>query len=694
VEIGLSKVEVGGEVIFAAVIVDMDERRRSTIGVGRDVAGRVLADERSRESEELHRRLVESLPVGLAISVEGQIVYINPAGARTLGYEDPQQLIGTPMLAPIHPGDVDSVLESVRLALDTGRVSAPVDVRCDALGGQQLVIGAQFARYQHQGRPATLFAFTNITERTQRERQLEAVTQMSRALRRAPTRAEMPAVILDETLDLFAAEAAILALRDPTTGETVFELGRGPAGSAYTGMRRPAGEGFAGQVIATGQPRFSHDVRADPVLDRPDLLPAGEWNGACVPLKTQVDTMGALWLLRAKAFDAGEIRLLTAIADMAASAVQRATLHELTEQRLHRLAALRAVDQAISGSLDLTLTLKVLVQHVVAQLHLDAAAVLLLDPHSETLHYAAGLGFKTDLFAQAKSRLGHPVSGLVALERRAMSQADFRGDELPPSLSRALAAESFSSFISLPLLAKGRVQGVLEVFHRAPFQPSADWLDFLDTLAGQAAIAIDNGRLFAESQRSNEQLTLAYDATIEGWSRALDLRDKETEGHTRRVAEMSLRLAGAIGMSDAELVHVRRGALLHDIGKMGVPDAVLLKPGPLSEDEWSLMRRHPTLALEMLTPIAYLRPALDIPYCHHEKWDGTGYPRGLKGEQIPLAARVFAVVDVWDALTSERPYRPAWVEDRALEYIRSLSGAHFDPLVVDAFLELQVSRHG
>jgi PAS domain S-box-containing protein len=194
-----------------------------------------------------------------------------------------------------------------------------------------------------------------------------------------------------------------------------------------------------------------------------------------------------------------------------------------------------------------------------------------------------------------------------------------------------------------------------------------------------------------DRQQLNAELTLAYDTTLEGWSRALDLRDKETEGHSQRVTEMTVDLARAMGMSESELVHVRQGALLHDIGKMGIPDSILLKPALLTEEETAIMRRHPVYAYELLSPIAYLRPALDIPYYHHEKWDGTDYPRGLHGEQIPLAARIFAVVDVWDALRSDRPYRLAWAEERVREHIRSLAGTHFDPKVVELFLRGDVA---
>ncbi len=206
----------------------------------------------------------------------------------------------------------------------------------------------------------------------------------------------------------------------------------------------------------------------------------------------------------------------------------------------------------------------------------------------------------------------------------------------------------------------------------------------------------------ADTQRSeagrkivclNTELTQAYDATIEGWSRALDLRDKETEGHCQRVATLTLRLARCMGLGEAELVPIRRGALLHDIGKMGVPDQILLKPGPLSDDEWTVMRLHPTYAYEMLRPIDFLHSALTIPWCHHEKWDGTGYPRGLAGTQIPLAARLFAVADVWDALRSDRPYRAGWPEARIVNHLRSLSGTHFDPQAVAAFLQMLAEDH-
>jgi putative nucleotidyltransferase with HDIG domain len=376
--------------------------------------------------------------------------------------------------------------------------------------------------------------------------------------------------------------------------------------------------------------------------------------------------------------------------------------HDITERKqaeqriqtqVKRLTALSEIDRAISSSFGLDISLGAVLAHVTEQLHVDAASILIFNALSNTLSYAAGRGFRTKAFEKAKTlRVGEGYAGRAVLDRRIIHVPNLLERNDNPRLQKALPSESFVSYYCLPLIAKGSVKGVLEIFQRSPLEPDADWLDFLQTLAGQAAIAIDNAALFNGIQRSNVELTMAYDATIEGWSKALDLRDKETEGHTQRVTDMTLRLAHLFGLQDEDLVHVRRGALLHDIGKMGVPDGILLKPGPLTDDEWLIMRKHTQFAFDMLAPIHYLGPALDIPYCHHEKWDGSGYPRGLKGEQIPLAARIFALVDVWDAVTSDRPYRPAWSEERAYEYIETQSGTHFDPRVVRVSLESGLLR--
>ena len=359
-----------------------------------------------------------------------------------------------------------------------------------------------------------------------------------------------------------------------------------------------------------------------------------------------------------------------------------------TKRQLDQLAALRAIDLAITSGLDLKLLLSLILDHVQVQLNIDAASILLLNPHSHLLEFAAGLGFKTSALQHTRLRVGEEHAGRVVLERKALHIANLQSRSTDFLRSPLFSQENFIAYFAVPLIAKGQTLGVLEIFHRAPLVTDHDWLNFMETLAGQAAIAIDSAMMFNDLQWSNTELTLAYDKTIEGWSRALDLRDKETEDHTQRVTEMTLRLARQAGISDAELVHIRRGAILHDIGKVSIPDGILLKPGPLTDDEWVVMRRHPLIAVELLSPISHLIPALAIPRSHHERWDGAGYPDGLIGEQIPLAARIFAVVDVYDALTSNRPYRKAWPQAETLEYIRSQTRKHFDPKIVSMFLDM------
>ena len=361
---------------------------------------------------------------------------------------------------------------------------------------------------------------------------------------------------------------------------------------------------------------------------------------------------------------------------------------ETIQRQVRRFQALREIDTAIITGPDLQFTLGILLEQIMVQLNVDAAAILLHRAGSPLLEYGARRGFRTEAYLDTKMRLGEGFAGIVALTQQTIHIPDLSLDPGMGVQPLPIEAEGFKVYYGIPLIAKGQVKGVLEVFLRAPRSIDLERLEFLEALAGQAAIAIDNSSLFDQLQDSNVELSIAYDATLEGWAKALELRDRETVGHAHRVIEMTLRVADRIGIRGESLLHIRRGALLHDIGKMGIPDSILLKPGPLTPDEWVIMRQHPAHAYEMLKTIDYLSPALEIPYCHHERWDGNGYPRSLKGKNIPMAARIFAVVDVWDALTSDRPYRLAWPEHQALEYISRESGRHFDPEVVNAFFGL------
>ena len=388
-----------------------------------------------------------------------------------------------------------------------------------------------------------------------------------------------------------------------------------------------------------------------------------------------------------------EIEALRIAADTIGAAIQRAQAKSHLNRQLERLNALRKIDRAIAGSLDLQITLDVVLDQVTRMLEVDAASILLLSPHAHQFEFAAGRGVFDAVFRATPVRPGEGPASRAARERQGVHVSDLRAEASPRS-REALIASEYVEYHALPLIAKNEVKGVLEIFCATPSEPDEEWRDYAATLAGQAAIAIDSARLLAELTQSNADLRLAYETTLEGWSRALDLRDNDTQGHTARVAALTVTLGRSMGMTPEETVHLRRGALLHDIGKMGIPDSILLKPGPLDEAEWEVMRRHPVYAYELLSAIPYLRPALIVPHLHHERWDGSGYPLGLKGAEIPLAARVFAVVDVWDALTSRRPYRAKISEERAREMIREGAGIHFDPHVVEAFLRLDLANRG
>ena len=353
-----------------------------------------------------------------------------------------------------------------------------------------------------------------------------------------------------------------------------------------------------------------------------------------------------------------------------------------------QLRALMSVGQVINSSMGLRRVLEEVMDSLISLIHAERGFLMLRESNGElAVQIARGIAhinLDEEAFKVSKTVVRKVVeSGTPVLTTNA--QADPRFDA-----QMSVAAYQLRSILCVPLKLKDDLIGVLYVDNRAHagiFKEND--LELISGFADQAAVAINSARLFEDLQESHRELEKAYQATLEGWVRALDLRDKETEGHTQRVTILTQRLARSMGVDGEALVHITRGALLHDIGKMAIPDGILLKPGQLTDDERMLIQKHPVYAYEMLSPIAFLVPAIDIPYCHHEKWDGSGYPRGLRGKDIPFAARIFPVVDVWDALTSNRPYRKALPQYEVRQRIKNDSGKHFDPVVVDAFMEMK-----
>ncbi len=487
------------------------------------------------------------------------------------------------------------------------------------------------------------------------------------------------------TVRLYHPENGTLELLASSLPDNLKEAEKRVTEDRFRSLVGKTGAGLTGWAVQHRQIVHANELSQDSRYL--EIFP-GLHSGLYVPLQAGDRMVGVISIESEKphAFNEADERLMATLANQAAIALENAHLHEETLRQVQQLQALYAIDLTISSSFNQSFTLDVLLSHAINQLDADAASILLIQPHQQVLKSVAAKGFHGHGLEHTGLKLNNSFGGRAILERRMIHANVSELGTIEQAAAKAWSEEGFKSQHLMPLISKGEVKGVLGIFFRRDFAPTPAWNNFLETLAGQAAIAVDNTQMFNGLQRANMELAVAYDATIEGWSQAMDLRDHETEGHTQRVTKMAVELARAMKFDDEDIVHVRRGALLHDIGKIGVPDHILLKPDKLTDEEWQIMRLHPQFAYDMLSPISYLRRALDIPYCHHERWDGTGYPRRLKGEQIPLAARIFAAADVWDAVTSDRPYRKAWSKEDALQYIREQSGKHFDPQVVEVFL--------
>ena len=549
---------------------------------------------------------------------------------------------------------------------------------------------AQLAR-NFANQAAIVIENARLLEETERQTtQLAALYQSSLNISRELD----PDLVLQEMGDqveaLIDPDSFLFARYEGSSGkiEITYALSSGGRQKSWEGTIVSRGHegGLLGWVIDHRHSLLINDVVQEtlPVPPSKTEREIRSWLG--VPLLVGDRVVGAMVVQSHQegAFHPSQKQLLELLAGQAAVAFENSRLYNEAQRRMKRISSLREVDRAISGTVDLQTTLEVLIGQLSHTLDVDGAAVLLFHPAMQTLEYVLEHGFKVNADRPDNLLLGESPAGKAALRRRlihisSLTEYEIEGTEY-------LVRQGFESYLGIPLIAKGDLVGVLEVFHYSQKDFGQEWLDFLEALADQAAIAIDRLNLFNDLNRTNLELIQAYDATIEGWARAIELRDVVTEGHSRRVEDLTVKLAARMGMDDKKLAYIRRGALLHDIGKMAIPDRILLKDGKLTEEEWTLMKKHPVHAYEMLSGIEFLRPALAIPHAHHEWWDGSGYPRGLAREEIPLEARIFAVVDVWDALQSDRPYRKAWSEGKALAYLKEQSGIQFDPEVVRSFL--------
>lgn len=772
----------------------------------RDNLGRERKTHASLQENEIQfRNLVEMSPNAIIVHENQQITFINQRGLKMIGAESPQEVLGKPMLALIHPDSHAAVAERITTMLASGQMAEPREQKVLRLDGRAIEVEATAAPLTFQGRQIIQVVWEDISERKRLQRALESIekgvsatigqaffesatSQLAQSLesevvfigRYVPKLEKVETLcvfqdgqfapnfdyslagapcenVINQSLCCYPNRVADLFPRDLSLremgaegylGMPLWNSAHEPTGIIVALYRKPiTNPAFAESLVQIFASRVQTEIERNQILSElqasqavletvlntiPYEIWATDSEGVCIlqnpvsheywgkTLGHAVDQLELIspemqkeWAETNRRALSGEIVHLTKVLEINGKQLYLektmvpvrvgeqitglvglnidVTNYVQTEKKMQnsmeRLAALREIDQVILSGSDLHVVMDSVCKQIIALLKVDAGEILLLDSVTFTLEILARQGL------QAYSLFSHfPASADIAaravLEQATLYERDF-GKYLAafPSCA-ALAKEQFRTYVAVPLIAKGAVRGVLEVFHHSDLQPEPEWWELVQTLANQAAIAIDNLALSQDLQRSHTELSLAYDLTLEGWSKALEIRDQETEGHTQRVAHLTMRLAESLGVPRSQLVQIRRGALLHDIGKMGIPDQILHKPGPLDPEEWAIVRQHPQIAYELLLPIPFLRHALEIPYCHHERWDGTGYPRGLKGLEIPLAARIFSVIDVWDALTNDRPYRKAESRTETLAYLRAQKNRYFDPEIVEAFEKL------
>lgn len=633
-------------------VLDEQAEIQSFIAIKEDASERERAQRDIRALREFNESVVETIREGIVASnAEGIITFMNPALEELLGYRR-EELVGEHS-RKIFPEDQHHILEEADALRMRGESSRYMVDLLHRDGTRIPVLISGSPRFEGEEFVGTLAAVTDMRDQKKVETQLREVLEFNAGI--VQQMAEGIVIQDEEGRFTFANPAALQML-----GYSLEELLELP----WTAVIHPGDHEIVRQADSRRQ-RGEAD-RYEARLIRKD--------GGII----HVLVAGRPRMVEGQF--AGSLAVFTDVTAQKQAAEQ-------IQKQIEHLQALRSIDIAIAGSLDINVTLEVLLSQVLDHLQVDAGAVFLLDPHESRLRYEAGAGFRGRAFREVSIPL---TEGLVAQAVRSRKTIPFLSfadepDAIPDF--PAIQEEGFTGMCLAPLIAKGRVLGVLAVFTRGLRELDEAWPSYLEAMAARAAIAVDNAAIFRELNESHLHLSRALDEVLMGWARTVELRSGEGEGHTERVVRLSLQLARQLGMRGEELVHLRRGALLHDIGNLALPDALLRKPKPLTPSERAQIEEHPAFAYAILSPIEFLRPAIDIPFCHHERWDGSGYPRHLRGETIPLIARIFAVVDVWAALTSDRPHREAWSEEKACNYLKEQAGVLFDPGVVEVFLK-------
>jgi PAS domain S-box-containing protein len=664
-----------------------DGRVKGVIGVANDITERKQAEDLLRESEKSYRGLFNSVAEAIFIQDhDGRFLDVNEGAVKMYGHPR-QAFIGKTLefLSAQGKNNLDVVKKAIHRAF-AGR---PQEFEFWGWRKNGEIFPEDVRVYQgtYFGQDVVITLSVDITERKKAEQSLQRQLKELTILHKVTTNI-IHATSTDELVQLVTHEVGETFYPDNFgflfLDESQSALRPHPS---YQGITEnvpqtvPLDGCISGAVMLSGKPLRLGDVSQSSTYL---MVTSGIRSELCIPIKIGERSIGVINAESRQPdfFTPEDERLLLTIAGQLAIAMEQIRLFEAEKRRRQEAETLRQATAAISTSLELNQVLRAILTSLAQVVPYDSSSVFLLEGDHLRITITQGIPNSDNLINKVFSA-DDPLFKEVQNTLQPLILQDAQDD---PRFHRWGGTAHVHGWMAVPLIARGQVMGLITLDSCQEAAYDGEEASLAQAFANQAAVAIQNARLFEESQRSLDELNRAYESTIEGWSRALDLRDRETEGHTRRVMEITLSMAQALAFSEEELVHIRRGALLHDIGKMGIPDRILLKPGVLTDDEMEIMRRHPQYAYDMLYPIEYLRPALDIPYRHHERWDGSGYPGGLKGEGIPLIARIFAVIDVWDALLSDRPYRVAWERETVLKYLADNAGIQFDPKVVELFL--------
>ncbi|MAT44032.1 MAG: hypothetical protein CL609_16990 [Anaerolineaceae bacterium] len=662
-------------------------------GIVRDITAVKEMEFTIRESENKFRQLAESIKevFWLRDRETGKMLYVSSAyetvwGRTTVSlYQNPKSFMES-----IHPDDVPGVIEANQKLQNENKNSNEEYRIIHPNGEIRWVWSRSFPVYDNQNNVIRYAGIAeDITEIRHSREQQYLINDLSSDLRTVSAPDGMIDLIFAKIVEYFDNESIAIVFYKSESNSNLVYKSTGHF-EKLQGTHLPVNRGFIAKAINQSKPYWTNDSFTDPHVME-EYLGIYTPSIAVIPLITEREALGALVVGKNESFSIWDVKNLEAIANITANALQRAFTYQELLRSVEQLSVLHKIDGVIKN--------EELLENTIQKIFKIAKNEFLVD-QVRLYRYDDQTHFSVCIADTAKPDLSMEKipTTLLLSENAILSQKI----DMIPNLAnyqgfhhegyQDLVTEGVVWYQAIPLISKSKTIGVLECMHHEPFYPKDNWDSFVNAFADQLVLAFESTGLIEKLKQANIDLTTAYDKTLEGWATALELRDNETKNHSQRVTFLSEKIAKRMGIPSSELIHVRRGALLHDIGKIAIPDHILLKPGKLDQDEWFLMRNHPQTGFEMLEKIEYLQPSLDIPLYHHEKFDGSGYPFGLKGEDIPLSARIFALVDVWDALTSDRPYRKAWSQIKAFQYIIEQSGKHFDPAVVRVFRELYLNE--